>query len=129
MIIYTSGDKSCLQKRRTLVREIATTSSLLSPLGPYDLNYQGSAILTATVLDYLCCRQDHQRKGVASMLVQSGTKEADRLQMDISMVAMGLNAMALYAKYGFKIIAERQQNLEPWAKSIYYTYWVVRHPQ
>lgn len=86
-------------------------------------------MLTATVLDYLCCRQDHQRRGVASMLLQSGIKEADRLKMNITMVVMGLNAMALYKKNGFKIKAENQQNLEPWTKGIYYTYWVVRHPQ
>ncbi|KAK3192055.1 hypothetical protein K4F52_001682 [Lecanicillium sp. MT-2017a] len=77
-------------------------------------------------LDYLCCRPDHRRKGVASMLVQAGLREADRLKMDACLVAMGLSAVSLYKKLGFEVKAEKQLNLEPYRQSIYYTFWVVR---
>ncbi len=79
-------------------------------------------------LDYLCCRPDHQGKGVASMLVQAGLREADRLKMDVCLLAMGRAAVALYMKHGFEIKAEDQQSLEPYRRSTYYTYWVVRSP-
>ncbi|CAM1508899.1 Fc.00g026380.m01.CDS01 [Cosmosporella sp. VM-42] len=80
-------------------------------------------------LDYLGVRPDHQRHGVASMLVKSGIHQADELGVDIYLVAMGANAADVYKKHQFELLDSCFQDLEPWgASGIYETHVLVKHP-
>ncbi|KAF4336847.1 acetyltransferase (GNAT) family domain protein [Fusarium beomiforme] len=62
-------------------------------------------------LHYLCVRPDHQRKGLASMLLSSGLEEAKKLGLDVIIVAMGRRALGLYLKHGFELLEEKSQSM------------------
>lgn len=82
-----------------------------------------------TELDYLCSRPDHQRQDIASMLVRSGIEVADRLGLDILLVAMGRGACDLYRKLGFELLEQRSQDLNPYgADDLYETFFLRKRP-
>lgn len=83
------------------------------------------------VLDYLGVRPDHQRRGVAGMLMASGKEQADKLGMAIFLVAMGSNAAGMYKKNGFEILEKNVQSLKEWGgeeEDLYETFSTIRHP-
>ncbi|KAJ3494584.1 hypothetical protein NLG97_g3984 [Lecanicillium saksenae] len=80
-------------------------------------------------LEYLCCKQSHQRRGVAGLLLKSGVEQADKLKLPITIYAMGEKARDAYLKHGFQQLAEKHQDLRPVRDADYHTYWLVRHPQ
>ncbi|KAJ4151655.1 hypothetical protein LMH87_012344 [Akanthomyces muscarius] len=80
-------------------------------------------------LEYLCCKQSHQKRGVASLLIRSGCEQADKLKLPITIYAMGEKARDAYLKHGFQQLAEKHQDLRPFRDCVYHTYWMVRHPQ
>ncbi|CAI7604187.1 unnamed protein product [Penicillium pancosmium] len=57
---------------------------------------------------------NHQRKGIASLLLESGIKQAKKLNLSIFLVAIGSKALALYQKYGFDLVDQNSQDLRPW---------------
>lgn len=80
-----------------------------------------------TELDYLCTGPKYQRRGIGSMLLQSGIEVADKLGVDIFLVAMGKGAVAMYEKNGFETLDESIQNLDQWGGvGLYDTYSVIR---
>ncbi|KJZ70378.1 hypothetical protein HIM_10222 [Hirsutella minnesotensis 3608] len=80
------------------------------------------------VLDYLAVHPSHQGRGIAGMLVQSGIRQADVLGLDISLVAIGGRALAMYTRNGFELMGQCLQDLEPWGvEGFYNTYFLVRH--
>ncbi|QGI86652.1 unnamed protein product [Fusarium fujikuroi] len=62
-------------------------------------------------LHYLCVHPDHQQKGLASLLVNSGLEEAKKLGIDVIIVAMGRRALGLYLKHGFELLEEKSQSM------------------
>lgn len=61
------------------------------------------------------------------MLVQSGIEVADKLGLDIFLVAMGRGAVAMYQKNGFDVLDEDIQNLNKWGfEGLYETFSVHR---
>lgn len=63
------------------------------------------------------------------MLVKSGIEQADKLGLDIFLVAMGGNALGMYKQHGFEQLDGLVQDLKPWgAEGVYETYILVKHP-
>ncbi|KAI1873015.1 uncharacterized protein JN550_003268 [Neoarthrinium moseri] len=60
-------------------------------------------------LDYLAVHPDNQRKGVATALVQSGMKQAEKMGLDIFIHAMKAG-VGVYKRLGFKIEKELVQD-------------------
>ncbi|KAG9496752.1 hypothetical protein J7337_011535 [Fusarium musae] len=54
---------------------------------------------------------DHQQKGLASLLVNSGLEEAKKLRINVIIVAMGRRALGLYLKHGFELLEEKSQSM------------------
>lgn len=80
-------------------------------------------------LEYLCCKQAHQKRGVASLLIRAGCEQADKLKLPITIYAMGEKARDAYLKHGFQQLAEKHEDLLPFRDCVYHTYWMVRHPR
>jgi ribosomal protein S18 acetylase RimI-like enzyme len=81
-------------------------------------------------LDYLAVGPDYQRQGIGSRLVESGIQQANKLGLEIFLVAMGGNALAMYQKYGFKLIDQNSQDLRPWGfDDSYDTYILIKQPE
>jgi GNAT superfamily N-acetyltransferase len=89
-------------------------------------------LLTVNVieLDYLSVRPDHHRKGVGSLLLQSGIKAAEDLGLDIFLVAMGGRALGLYLKAGFELLDQKSQDLSPYGEDyVYETFYLIKRAQ
>jgi GNAT superfamily N-acetyltransferase len=81
-------------------------------------------------LDYLSVRPDHHRKGVGSLLLQSGVKAADDLGLDIFLVAMGGRALGMYLKAGFELLDQNSQDFSPYGEDyVYETFYLVKRAQ
>lgn len=77
----------------------------------------------------LSCHPDHQRRGVAQLLVQSGNAVSDQLKLPISCYATLKSAVKLYQKAGYTLYEEKSADLVP--EGHYGTYdmaYLVRHP-
>ncbi|ETS81019.1 hypothetical protein PFICI_06021 [Pestalotiopsis fici W106-1] len=61
------------------------------------------------LLDYLAVHPENQRKGIASLLVESGIRQAKKLGLDIFLVARPAG-MPVYQRAGFQIIRELVQD-------------------
>ncbi|KAM0261902.1 hypothetical protein ACHAPA_009528 [Fusarium lateritium] len=82
---------------------------------------------TAIELHYVGVRPDHQHKGVASVLVKSGLEEADKLGLDVVVVATGRRGMGLYRKHGFEIIEEKSESMIALGvDELYDTFYMIR---
>ncbi|KAH6892481.1 hypothetical protein B0T10DRAFT_537468 [Thelonectria olida] len=79
------------------------------------------------MLDYLAVRPDHHRRGVGSMLVQSGVKKANELGLDIFLVAMGRRALGMYLKAGFDLVDQHSDSLLDFgADEMYETFCLIK---
>jgi predicted N-acetyltransferase YhbS len=82
-----------------------------------------------TVLDYLAVHPENQRRGIATVLIESGIREAEKLGLDIFLVARPAG-MPVYRRAGFKTIQVLVQD-----DSIYggpgeiCTYYMTYEPQ
>ncbi|CAG9975175.1 unnamed protein product [Clonostachys byssicola] len=80
-------------------------------------------------LEYLAVHADHSRKGVGSMLVQSGVEVASKLGLDIIVIAMGKNAFELFSKAGFELLEKEIQDLSTYGEQdVYETYYLIKRP-
>ncbi|KAL6854729.1 hypothetical protein ACO1O0_005854 [Amphichorda felina] len=78
-------------------------------------------------LDYLGVHPDHQRKGIASMLVRSGIQQSNRLGMSVYLVAMGRKALGMYQRLGFELLEESVQELSKWGgRGLYETFVLIK---
>ncbi|KAF7538263.1 hypothetical protein G7054_g3075 [Neopestalotiopsis clavispora] len=81
------------------------------------------------VLDYLAVHPENQRRGIATVLIESGIREAEKLGLDIFLVARPAG-MPVYRRAGFKTIQVLVQD-----DSIYggpgeiCTYYMTYEPQ
>lgn len=86
-------------------------------------------ICTVPELDYLAVSPDYQHQGIGSRLVQSGIEQANKLGLEIFLVAMGTNALTMYQKYGFELIDQLSQDLRPWGfEDSYDTFILIKQP-
>lgn len=82
-----------------------------------------------SALDYLSCHPDHQRRGVAQLLVASGNVISDELKLPISCYATLKPAVKLYQKAGYTLYEEKSADLVPEGHyGTYDTAYLVRHP-
>lgn len=78
-------------------------------------------------MDYLGVHPDHQRKGIASMLVRSGIQQSNRLGMSVYLVAMGRKALGMYQRLGFELLEESIQELSKWGgRGLYETFVLIK---
>ncbi|KAJ4257393.1 hypothetical protein NW762_008513 [Fusarium torreyae] len=81
-------------------------------------------------LHYIGVRPDHQKKGVASILVNSGLEEASKLGLDVVLVAMGRRACGLYSKHGFEVLEEKSQSMSDVGfDELYETFFMIRRAE
>lgn len=83
----------------------------------------------ATDLDYLAVHPDHQRKGVAKLLVQSGITQSLDLDIPIYVLATSAESPKLYTQLGFVLLEEVSQSLDQWENgAIYHVATLIYHP-
>jgi len=58
-----------------------------------------------SVLDYLAVHPDYRRQGIASMLVQEGVKQAEKLGLDTFVMACE-DGKGVYEKAGFMLLEQ-----------------------
>ncbi|KAJ5107835.1 hypothetical protein N7456_004510 [Penicillium angulare] len=81
-------------------------------------------------LDYLAVNPEYWRQGIGSRLVESGIEQANKLGLEIFLVAMGKNALGMYRKLGFEFLEQDIQDLSPWGfDDVYDTYILLKQPQ
>ena len=62
------------------------------------------------------------------MLVRSGIEQANKMSIDIFLVAMGRKALGMYKKHGFELLDTSSQSLNPWgADELYETFVLIKH--
>lgn len=84
----------------------------------------------ATELDYLCTHPDHQNKGIAKMLMQEGMQEAERLKLDIFLLATSAVSLAMYKKLGFEYLDGSEQSLKPWGyDEMFHAHYLIKRNQ
>lgn len=65
------------------------------------------------------------------MLVKSGVEQADKMGIDIYLVATARNALGMYEKNGFEVLEESIQSLKQWGGAedeFFETFCVIKHP-
>ncbi|KAJ5280179.1 hypothetical protein N7478_005551 [Penicillium angulare] len=81
-------------------------------------------------LDYLAVNPEYWRQGIGSRLVESGIEQANKLGLEIFLVAMGTSALGMYKKLGFEFLDQDIQDLNPWGfDDVYDTYILLKQPQ
>ncbi|KAK1758314.1 acyl-CoA N-acyltransferase [Echria macrotheca] len=79
-------------------------------------------------LEYLAVHPDHQRKGIARSLVESGIREADRLGLPIFVLAFNVS-LELYQKLGFRELGRVLQDDSKFGgDGQYNTYFLLYEP-
>lgn len=64
-------------------------------------------------LDYLAVHPDHQRLGIASLLIESGLQEAQKMGSDVFVSAFA-NAKKVYDRAGFVLLESLVQDDSEW---------------
>jgi N-acetylglutamate synthase-like GNAT family acetyltransferase len=78
-------------------------------------------------LEYLAVHPDHTRKGIGSMLVQSGIDVATDLGLDVVVFAMGQGTRDLLVKAGFEVLEHESQDLSPYGGTgVYETFYLIK---
>ena len=67
-----------------------------------------------TELEYLTVHPDHQRKGVGEMLVRSGVRQADLVEVYTTVMASTLRGQSLYKRCGFELVSTIVQDDSKW---------------
>jgi predicted N-acetyltransferase YhbS len=70
-------------------------------------------LLNIIVLGYLAVHPDHQRQGVASLLIESGVRAAEKMGFDI-FVSGTKAGRRVYHKAGFTLLGEVTQDDSEW---------------
>jgi ribosomal protein S18 acetylase RimI-like enzyme len=80
------------------------------------------------VLDVLAVHPEYWRKGIGSMLVQSGIHEIDTLELDLDILVRAKKAaLALYQKAGFVLVDQFIQDASRFGvKEEYGAFFLVR---
>lgn len=97
-------------------------NELVQSGGPYlgmcVLLYQNNPLfaeLKKQVLDYMVCHPQHQRKGIASLLLKIGEIEAQKLGLKIFvMTSTDLGSTVFYEKCGFRNLRTVSLNVGKW---------------
>ena len=75
-------------------------------------------------MDYLAVHPDNKRKGIGSMLVASGMKQAEKMGVDVFVLAFN-QGKPVYTKLGFKLLDQLEQDDTPYGgKGNYGTYFM-----
>jgi len=80
--------------------------------------------LIAAVLDYLAVHPDHQRQGIASMLVESGVKVAEKLHFD-TFVSACEDGKKVYERAGFVLLDQIVQDDRQWGGEGAHAYYFL----
>lgn len=68
-----------------------------------------NSLLTSQVLDYLAVQPDRKGKGIATMLVESGLREAEKMGLDVFVLAFKAG-LGVYRRMGFKLLDQLIQD-------------------
>lgn len=78
-------------------------------------------------LDYLATGPNHQRKGIARMLVKSGLEKADELNLPVWTYATTYRSVPMYQSLGFVLYDEKHADLRAFGRDASYdTYHLIR---
>ena len=81
-------------------------------------------------LDYLAVNPVYWQQGLGTLLVKSGIEQANKLGLEIFLVAMGFNALGMYKKLGFELLDQNSQDLSPGGfDDVYDTFILVKQPE
>ena len=69
--------------------------------------------LTTEVLDYLAVHPDHKGQGIATMLVESGIREAQKMGLEVFVLAFKAG-LGVYYRAGFKLLDQLIQDTKPY---------------
>lgn len=70
-------------------------------------------MLIGQVLGYLAVHPDHKRQGIATMLVESGLREAEKMGFD-TFVSACADGKLVYERVGFKLLDKIVQDDSEW---------------
>lgn len=74
------------------------------------------------MLDYLAVIPSRMRQGIGSLLVESGVREAERLGLDIFVLAMPTGCPT-YKKAGFTLVDEIHQDMAAFGVNRDYSFY------
>ena len=78
------------------------------------------------MLDHLAVHPDHRGQGIASMLIESGVREAQKMGLDIFIHAFKAG-LGVYQRAGFKIVDQIVQDDSKYGgKGEFGTYFLVK---
>lgn len=78
-------------------------------------------------MDYLAVHPDNQRKGIATLLVESGIKQAEKLGLDIFVLAFKAGR-GVYRRLGFRTEQELIQDASQYGAKEYAVYYMIYEP-
>lgn len=78
------------------------------------------------MLDHIAVHPDFRGCGIATLLVQAGLREADRMGLDTCVLAMRA-ALGVYQHAGFRLVDEVLQDASPYGgEAEYGAYFLVK---
>ncbi|KAI9170758.1 Kinase binding protein [Paramyrothecium foliicola] len=117
---------------------LSPTKPFISSLPPHSFLAHGAGrptlqqgVLTTdfAALDYLATHPDRQKRGVSSTLANAGIEQADKLGLEMFVLAKGYASTNLYKKHGFELLWELSQSLKQWGhEDVCYTAILIKQP-